>query len=92
MLSRRRYIIKEHEFGIGTIASVAAKFGVHRRLVRQAIGNELPPNTVVRHAPSRSSVRLPDSSTKFGKLTARAPPQGDGRYFDDVRDGEIGRD
>ena len=28
---------QEHEFGVGTIAGVAAKFGVHRRMVRQAI-------------------------------------------------------
>ena len=34
---------REHEFGIGTIAGVAAKFGVHRRVVRQAIGGALPP-------------------------------------------------
>ena len=33
----------EHEFGIGTIAGVAAKFGVHRRMVRQAIAGALPP-------------------------------------------------
>jgi len=30
---------REHEFGIGTIAGVAAKFGVHRRVVRQALVN-----------------------------------------------------
>ena len=35
--------VGEHEFGIGTIAGVAAKFGVHRRVVRQAIGSALPP-------------------------------------------------
>jgi hypothetical protein len=66
MLSRRRYIIKEHEFGIGTIASVAAKFGVHQRLVRQAIGNELPPK---HRCPARAKPKLGalrDSSTKFG--------------------------
>ena len=34
---------QEHEFGIGTIAGVAAKFGVHRRMVRQAIAGALPP-------------------------------------------------
>src|SRR3954470_8601420 len=34
---------REHEFGIGTIAGVAAKFGVHRRLVRQALASALPP-------------------------------------------------
>ena len=34
---------REHEFGVGTIAGVAAKFGVHRRMVRQALANALPP-------------------------------------------------
>src|SRR4051812_11741705 len=34
---------REHEFGIGTIAGVAAKFGVHRRVVRQALASALPP-------------------------------------------------
>ena len=34
---------REHEFGIGTIAGVAAKFGVHRRVVRQAMAGALPP-------------------------------------------------
>ena len=34
---------QEHEFGVGTIAGVAAKFGVHRRTVRQALAGALPP-------------------------------------------------
>src|SRR3954451_21316599 len=34
---------REHEFGIGTIAGVAAKFCVHRRMVRQALAGALPP-------------------------------------------------
>jgi len=34
---------REHEFGIGTVAGVAAKFGVHRRMVRQALAGALPP-------------------------------------------------
>ncbi len=34
---------REHEFGVGTVAGVAAKFGVHRRLVRQALAGALPP-------------------------------------------------
>jgi hypothetical protein len=33
---------REHEFGVGTIAGVAAKFGIHRRLVRQALAGALP--------------------------------------------------
>ena len=42
---------REHEFGIGTIAGVAAKFGVHRRLVRRAIAGALPP---AQHYPERA--------------------------------------
>jgi hypothetical protein len=34
---------REHEFGIGTIAGVAAKFGVHRGVVRRTIAGALPP-------------------------------------------------
>jgi transposase len=34
---------REYEFGVGTVAGVAAKFGVHRRMVRQAIAGALPP-------------------------------------------------
>ena len=35
-------IRREYEFGIGTIAGVAHKLGVHRRMVREAIGSALP--------------------------------------------------
>src|SRR3978361_2040156 len=41
---------QEHEFGVGTIAGVAAKFGVHRRMVRQAIAGAL---TARRRYPAR---------------------------------------
>jgi hypothetical protein len=34
---------REHQFGVGTIAGVAAKFGVHRRVVRRAIASALQP-------------------------------------------------
>ena len=46
---------REHEFGIGTIAGVAAKFGVHRRAVRRAIASALPPP---HHYPGRSKPKL----------------------------------
>jgi hypothetical protein len=46
---------REHEFGIGTIAGVAAKFGVHRRVVRQALSGALPPQ---HHYPERSKPKL----------------------------------
>ena len=35
-------IRREYEFGIGSIAGVARKFGVHRRLVREALGSAVP--------------------------------------------------
>lgn len=35
-------IRREYEFGIGTIAGVAKKLGVHRRMVREAIGSAMP--------------------------------------------------
>jgi hypothetical protein len=35
-------IRREYEFGIGTIAGVAKKLTVHRRMVREAIGSALP--------------------------------------------------
>ena len=46
---------REHEFGIGTIAGVAAKFGVHRRVVRRAIASALPP---AQHYPERTKPKL----------------------------------
>jgi transposase len=33
---------REYEWGIGTVAGVARKFGVHRRLVREALGRAIP--------------------------------------------------
>ncbi len=46
---------QEHEFGVGTIAGVAVKFGVHRRMVRQAIAGALPPP---HRYPARSKPKL----------------------------------
>lgn len=37
-------IRREYQFGIGTIAGVARKFGIHRRMVRQAIASAIPPH------------------------------------------------
>src|SRR5437879_5878135 len=33
---------REYEGGVGTIQGVARKFGVHRRLVREALGSAIP--------------------------------------------------
>jgi len=46
---------REHEFGIGTVAGVATKFGVHRRTVRQALASALP---VVHRYPTRLKPKL----------------------------------
>jgi len=48
-------IRREYEFGVGTIKGVAEKFGVHRRLVRQALQNALPSE---RKHPVRSRPKL----------------------------------
>ena len=48
-------IRREYEFGVGTIKGVARKFGVHRRIVRQAVANALPPR---RKSPARKRPKL----------------------------------
>src|SRR5437763_8268012 len=35
-------IRREYEFGVGTIAGVSKKLGVHRRMVREAVGSAIP--------------------------------------------------
>ena len=46
---------REYEFGVGTIRGVAQKFGVHRRLVREAVVHALPPE---RKKPQRQRPKL----------------------------------
>ena len=55
---------REHEFGVGTIAGVAAKFGVHRRVVRRAIASALPPQQHYPEPSSRSWAHSKPSSTR----------------------------
>lgn len=44
-------IRREYEFGVGTIQGVARKFGVHRRLVREALQGAVPQDRPVRPRP-----------------------------------------
>jgi transposase len=46
---------REYEFGVGTIRGVAEQFGVHRRLVRQALQDAMPPE---RKLPERVRPKL----------------------------------
>jgi len=48
-------IRREYEFGIGTIQGVARKFGMHRRLVREALNDAQPAQ---KPAPPRARPRL----------------------------------
>ena len=48
-------IRREYEFGEGTIRGVARKLGVHRRMVREAIGNAVP---LPRKKPDRAHWKL----------------------------------
>ena len=52
-------IRREYEFGIGTVVGVARKLGVHRRMVREAIGSALPkPRKKRLRGALRSAVRI----------------------------------
>ena len=48
-------IRREYEHGVGTIKGVARKLGVHRRMVREAIANAIPP---ARKRPVRERPKL----------------------------------
>jgi len=48
-------IRREYEHGVGTIKGVARKFGVHRRMVREAIGDAVPEP---RRIPERDKPKL----------------------------------
>ena len=56
---------REYEHGVGTIKGVARKFGVHRRMVREAIGNAVPAPRKIpeRDRPKLAPVINPRSST-----------------------------
>jgi len=68
-------IRREYEFGVGTIAGVARKLGVHRRMVREALGSAEP----AAPKPQQRRLRKLDGVTDFIDQILRtdmaAPPK-----------------
>jgi len=61
-------IRQEHEVGVGTIAGVSRKLGVHRRMVREALGNAEPAAS----KPQRRRLRKLDAASEFIDRVLRA--------------------
>src|SRR3954451_17508876 len=64
-------IRREYEFGVGTIAGVAKKLKVHRRMVREAIGSALPKPRKSTERPRWKLTSAPHLWTGFWKRTGR---------------------
>src|ERR1700758_608936 len=68
-------IRREYEFGVGTIAGVSRKLGVHRRMVREALQSAEPAPT----KPQQRRLRKLDAATDFIDQVLRsdvsAPPK-----------------
>ena len=67
-------IRREYEFGVGTIVGVAKKLGVHRRMVREAIGSTLPAARRRTERPQwtlKAAVELVDASLEADRKAPR---------------------
>ena len=60
-------IRREYEHGVGTIRAVAKKLGVHRRMVREALADALPPERKKGLRPEPKLGRVKRSSTASWK-------------------------
>ena len=63
-------IRREYEHGVGSIKGVARKFGVHRRMVRDAIANAVPP---ARKTTSREKPKLGAAAAYIDEILAGGP-------------------
>ena len=61
---------REYEFGLASISGVARKFGVHRRIVREALESSI---SIRFSAPFASRKKLPGGGTS-GATEAIIPP------------------
>ena len=67
-------IRREYEFGEGTIKGVARKLGVHRRMVREAVRNAVPPprkKTVRPHSKLKAAIPFIESILEEDRKSPR---------------------
>lgn len=66
-------IRREHEFGSGTIAGAARKFGVHRRMVREALAGAIPEERAGRARPKPRVGPVTDFIDEILRADRQAP-------------------
>jgi hypothetical protein len=82
-------IRREYEFGLGSIKGVAARLGVHRRMVRQALSSADPPGRkpVERVRAVIGPVAAHNAICEVNIGVLSRPPYRCRHAFDSVRDG-----
>jgi len=66
-------IRREFQFGVGTIKGVARKLGVHRRVVRQALADAVPPARAYRPRAKPTVARVQDFIDRILEADRTAP-------------------